>query len=204
VNHPLSRSIATHVPPARVIQTKHHRADAHSRPGRQTSTSLHTCLPNACIALQKSGQSACLMRQRPCHLRASCSDLQLSRLTDHILTRGPFSRSAPVLNYYPDTRHESPWPRLFTAASRTTLARFGVLLHALPTWQFAALPLPAPPSPGCFAVYRVCCLLSVHHHALPCKPQAAILESHSAFFLAIAASHSVSMPALLTDSKPRK
>jgi hypothetical protein len=153
VNHPLSRSIATHVPPARVIQTKHHRADAHSRPGRQTSTSLHTCLPNACIALQKSGQSACLMRQRPCHLRASCSDLQLSRLTDHILTRGP-SPAPLCLELLPRTRHESPWPRFFTALAEPRS-------HAL---AFAPRPahmaircpaLPAPPSPGCFAVYRV-------------------------------------------------
>ena len=62
-----------------------------------------------------------------------------------------------------------------------------------------ACPLPRRPVVLLFTEF---CLPSVHHHALPCKPQAAILESHSAFFLARAASHSVSMPAPLTDSRP--
>lgn len=76
-----------------------------SQQARAADQHLLAHMPAECLhRTAKVGTVRVLMRQRPCHLRASCSDLQLSRLTDHILTRGP--SPALVLNYPGHTTRE--------------------------------------------------------------------------------------------------
>lgn len=135
---PLPQRIANQRGPLRFIVLQASHSDeaapsrAHKRAGRTTSTSLPTCLPDACAPAPKSGQSRVRQTVPSPRFVDRCCSRSLARLTDHILTRGPVC-TVVVMREHSARRPSAPWPRIrygCTSNNTATLSHMAIRAQA--------------------------------------------------------------------------